>query len=32
MNFNGIRISVLQKGKAEGGGSAVEGFVTTMTF
>ena len=32
MNFNGIRMAVLQKGKAVSGGRAVEGFATTVTF
>jgi len=32
MNFNGIRMSVLPKGNAEGGGRAVAGFATTVTF
>jgi len=32
MNFNGIRISVLAKGKAEGGGRPVEEFATTVSF
>jgi len=32
MNFKGIRMSVLQKGEAEGGSRTVEGFATPVTF